>query len=453
MHKKELQFILQEGEGQFVEFKESLDSKNLSKEIVSFANASGGKIYLGIADNGRITGIKTTNKLKSQIQDIANNCDPSIVIIFEEFANILIIEIKEGGNKPYSCSAGFFMRVGPNSQKMKRDGILEIVKNNAQFDFDSHYSKKKEDFNFDSFKYFLKKNEIGMDLDEKDVLKSMRLINFESDFSNASILLFGKNVQHIFPSAYLECVLFKDNANIIDRKRVNGNLFEQLEYGMIFLKKHLKVRYEFPDELRREIYDVPLRALEEALVNALIHRDYSFRGANISLFIYSDRVEILSPGGFVPGFNKSDFGKVSIRRNELIADIFSKTKYVEKIGSGIKRMNNLCLEQENPKPVFDVGSFFIIKFPFRKKISVSGGVSGGVSEGVNGGVSEGVSEGVNILFEFIKNNPAKRIPYFEEQLKIPMKTLERWLKKLKDDDSVEFRGSSKTGGYFIKKIK
>ncbi len=354
MNKKELQFIGQQGEGQFIEFKEFFDARNLSKEIVSFANASGGKIYLGIADNAKITGLKITNNLKSKIQDIANNCDPSVIILFEEFENILIVEIRKGGNKPYACSAGFYTRVGPNSQKMKRDEILEIVKNNAQFDFDSNCSKKKENFDFDNFKYFLKKNEIGIDLDKKDILKSMRLIDFESNFSNASILLFGKNIQHIFPSAYLECVLFqeKDNANVIDRKRVNGNLFEQLEDGMIFLKKHLKARYEFPNELRKEIYDVPLRALEEALVNALIHRDYLFRGANISLFIYADRVKILSPGGFVPGFNRDDFGKVSIRRNELIADIFSKTKYVEKIGSGIKRMNNLCSEQKNPKPVF-----------------------------------------------------------------------------------------------------
>ena len=84
MHKKELKFILQKGEGQFVEFKEFFDAKNLSKEIVSFANASGGKIYLGIADNSKITGIKTTNKLKSQIQDIARNCDPSISVRIEK---------------------------------------------------------------------------------------------------------------------------------------------------------------------------------------------------------------------------------------------------------------------------------------------------------------------------------------------------------------------------------
>ena len=101
MNKNELKFILQQGEGQFVEFKEFFDSKNLSKEIVAFANASGGKIYLGIAGDAKITGVKITNKLKSQIQDIANNCDPRVIIGLKEFEDILIIEIKEAKRFEY----------------------------------------------------------------------------------------------------------------------------------------------------------------------------------------------------------------------------------------------------------------------------------------------------------------------------------------------------------------
>ncbi len=82
MNKKELKFILQEGEGQFIEFKENLDKK-FAQEIVAFANASGGRIFLGIDDKNNIKGINITNKLKSEVQDIARNCDPSIVIKFE----------------------------------------------------------------------------------------------------------------------------------------------------------------------------------------------------------------------------------------------------------------------------------------------------------------------------------------------------------------------------------
>jgi ATP-dependent DNA helicase RecG len=110
MKNNDLKFILDRGEGQFIEFKESLD-KNFASEIVSFANSSGGKIFLGVSDLGIIKGVKITNPLRSQIQDIARNCDPSIIINFETFENILIIDVKEGNNKPYSCSSGFYMRM------------------------------------------------------------------------------------------------------------------------------------------------------------------------------------------------------------------------------------------------------------------------------------------------------------------------------------------------------
>ena len=106
-----LNMVLELGEGQFIEFKEALD-KSFAKEIVAFANASGGIIYLGITDEGAIKGIEISNRLKSQIQDIAYNCDPSIIISLAEINDVMAIEIKEGTNKPYACSSGFFMRMG-----------------------------------------------------------------------------------------------------------------------------------------------------------------------------------------------------------------------------------------------------------------------------------------------------------------------------------------------------
>lgn len=109
MTNEELHKILELGEGQYIEFKESFD-KSLQKEMVAFANASGGFIYIGISDNSVIKGININNKLNSQIQDTARNCDPPLIISLQEIGNIIKIEVKEGVNKPYSCSTGFFMR-------------------------------------------------------------------------------------------------------------------------------------------------------------------------------------------------------------------------------------------------------------------------------------------------------------------------------------------------------
>jgi len=113
MTKKELNIILKEGEGYKVEFKEKVS--NIDKELVAFANSSGGKILIGVTDDGRIKGVNITNRLKSMIQDIANNCRPPINISFESISNILVVNVKEGEDKPYECASGFYKRIGANS--------------------------------------------------------------------------------------------------------------------------------------------------------------------------------------------------------------------------------------------------------------------------------------------------------------------------------------------------
>ena len=141
--KKQFEFILQNGEGLNIEFKENFDSKGLAKEIVAFANAKGGKIFLGVNDMGVINVIKITNKLKSQIQDIARNCDPSIKLNLIELNNVLINDVFEGENKPYKCSQGFFIRQSANSQKMQRNEIIEFINQEGKIKFDNILTKIK----------------------------------------------------------------------------------------------------------------------------------------------------------------------------------------------------------------------------------------------------------------------------------------------------------------------
>ncbi len=166
MEKKNLDFILKEGEGFGIEFKENFDPKNLSKEIVAFSNASGGKVLVGVSDEGEVKGIKVTNKLKSQIQDLVNNCDPKIKIDIEEVENVLVINVFEGDNKPYSCSQGFYLRQGPNSQKMKRDEIVEFIISEGKIRFDETPTSVKK-YSSNLVQEYLKRiNVNGGDSDE-----------------------------------------------------------------------------------------------------------------------------------------------------------------------------------------------------------------------------------------------------------------------------------------------
>ena len=140
MKKKELKELIEQGEGYFVEFKEQI-GVGLDKEMVAFANASGGKIVIGVADSGKIIGCTTDNAVRSKVQDIANNCDPRILIHIKtlryEGVKLLVVSVDESLDKPVRCSKGFFLREGPNSQKLTRNEILVLTAAGAgKFKFD-----------------------------------------------------------------------------------------------------------------------------------------------------------------------------------------------------------------------------------------------------------------------------------------------------------------------------
>ena len=134
MNAEELKLILEEGEGYRIEFKEALSG--IDREMVAFANASGGRLFIGVTDKKTVRGISIDNKLKSQVQDIANQCQPPVKILIEGFGSILIIDVREGDDKPYKCSSGFYLRVGPNTQKLNRNEILDFIKSEGKIRFD-----------------------------------------------------------------------------------------------------------------------------------------------------------------------------------------------------------------------------------------------------------------------------------------------------------------------------
>ena len=162
---KELAIILQEREEYRIEFKERL--ANLDKEMVAFANASGGRIFLGITDEGKIVGTAIDNKIKSQIQDIANNCDPPIKIKLEEYKNILVIDVREGIDKPHRCASGFYTRTGPNSQKLSRDQIVNFIQAEGKVRYDELIKRNftARDIDPEKIKRFLELSRISSVLD------------------------------------------------------------------------------------------------------------------------------------------------------------------------------------------------------------------------------------------------------------------------------------------------
>jgi len=433
MNKKELNFILQEGEGLKLEFKESLS--NLDKELVAFANSEGGRIFLGVSDNGEVKGLNITNKLKSQVQDIANNCDPSIKIRLEKFENILIINIEKGKDRLYRCKEGFFIRVGPNSQKLKRDEIVDLIHDSGKVRFDSQFNRKfsiKKDFDKNKLNKFLQLAKISKSLSTENILINLGIAEKRENkllLNNAGILLFAKDPARFFRQNFVTCVLYKgkEKVDVIDRKDFKQNLLENYEDTFAFLKQHLRLGYEIKGYgPRKEIPEIPYEALREAVINATIHRDYFDDSFGIFVEIFDNRVEITDRGKLL--FDKKELGKVSAPRNPIIFDMFHRLNLIEKIGSGINRIKKQAKEM-GLKVKFETDDFFRVIF-FRSLI---------------GGKSSGKSSGK--ILELIKENTKITIPEIADKIKLTTRAVDKNISKLKQKGLLKRIGSAK-GGYW-----
>ena len=480
-----LKFVIEKGEDYQVEFKEGVSS-GIEKDMVAFANSTGGDIYIGITDDGEIKGIDITNQLKSKVQDRARNCDPEIPISIKESKKyrVLVIEIKESLEKPHRCSSGFYIRSGPTSQKLSTKDIRDFMQSEGKIVFESSECKKfdyKKHFDKEKLFSFMEKARISYDkrnifnwLENLGVAKKSRN---KVIFNNAGVLFFAKDLSKIFLQTEVACGYFKgtDKVHILDNKRFNQDIISNIENAMKFLWENLRVRHQnIPKTARRiDILEIPEDALREALVNAITHRDYLNAGAKLRVEIYDDRVDISSFGSLPNGVNEKNFDKTSVPRNPLIANLMLRTGYIEDMGTGISRMRKLVKERGLPPVKFEFDSFVRVTF-FRPTLypdaTENGGINGenGGINGENGGINgqnggiNGTSGGINWSEEL--GVEESKVQGFLEILKaidegsfstahpsngISKRSLERNLALLKTKDLIIFEGALKTGKYKV----
>ena len=200
---------------------------------------------------------------------------------------------------------------------------------------------------------------------------------------------------------------------------------------MKFIVSHINVAFIFNGSLQRtERFAYPLLALRGALLNAVVHRDYA-NPSDIQVKIFDDRITIFSPGKLFGGLTIADLATDHYQfrlRNKLVAEAFYLTKNIEKYDSGFIRIRKeLEAYPEVTFAIEEIGDGVLVSFVR----------------------TEGVSEGVNLLYQTIKENPGLRIPELSTKMHVPVKTLERWVRQLRRNNRVVFKGTLKTGGYYI----
>lgn len=379
MKATDLDILVQEGEGVMLEYKESLSS-SVARELVAFANTAGGRILLGVRDDGTVKGIADTNELRARIQDIARHCDPPVKILLQRIGDVTVVTVRESDAKPVQCSDGFFWRQGAVTQKLSRAEIRDFFQQEGAIRFDLsvcprfHYP---DDFDPEKLSDWLRKSTISRGGSAEDVLVNIEAAERTGGrlvFRNAGVLFFAREPRRFFNQAYVTCLLFKGTSkvHVLDRKDFAGGIVSDIEDSLRFVERNTRTAYRIEKLQREELPEYPVAALREAITNAVMHRDWFIDGANVFVEIYDDRIEVTSPGGLPKGMLPEDLGSKSVRRNPLIADLLHRIAFIEKAGTGIRRMREGARNQGYPEPRFSVGSFFsAVFYPFAAMAAAS----------------------------------------------------------------------------------
>jgi ATP-dependent DNA helicase RecG len=366
--------LMQQPEGKTVEFKQDASSlKPILKTIVAFSNTAGGILVIGRKDDGEIMGITDPllqeERLSSTIaENIVPLILPDIDFITIKKKTLIIIQVSRVYGPCYLKQAGpidgVFVRLGSTNRVAGPELIEELQRQRSQKSFDMLpcHGTAFKDFDQPLLKSIASKCPYAL---TQPKLKTLNLLIEEQDKfvpSNAGIILFGKNEvrNRFFPDARVSCGRFRgrNKAQFLDRLDIQGGISGCIDEVLHFIERNTRLAAEIKSIRRRDIPEYSAVALREALLNALLHADYSLKGTRITVAIFDNRLEIRNPGMLPLGMTIEDLKSgVSRIRNHVIARVFSEVGWIEGWGGGYQRIAEACLEGGYPIPEWREVSF------------------------------------------------------------------------------------------------
>ncbi len=338
--------------------------------VCAFANTNGGKLLIGVDDNGNPLGVKDSKKL---LEDLPNKFRdilgiiPSVKLEKKIGKDIIAIEV-EHSYAPISYQGRFYVRSGSTIQELKGKDLTRFLVSKSGKDWDEYVEENAslKDINIetvDKFKRIAVKR-IPFVKDENEPTKILEKLNLIDNgrLTRAGILLFGKNPKKFWTGANIKVGKFLTDTDIVSSDDIEGNLFEQVEKTMELLRtKYLISEIKFEGIYRKEELEYPEEALREAIINAVIHRDYI--GPHTQLKIYPDKIILWNAGTLPQGIKIDELKKnhASYPRNELLADVFFKAGLIEAWGRGTLKITDECKKTGLPEPEFkeEFGGFAV----------------------------------------------------------------------------------------------
>lgn len=327
-------------ENENTEFKQTYVD-DIYKEIIAFANTDGGTVFVGVNDRGEAIGLENVDDIYTRITNSIRDAILPDVTIFVKYTlednRVIRIDVSEGSYKPYYLKAkglkpsGVYVRQGASSVQASSEQIRQMIRDADGNIFEGFRSLEQE-LSFEYASQIFGNHNIEFN---EDKFYTLGIKNHEFNLYTNLGLLLSDQCAHT-----IKVAVFSDEKNTVfrDRKEFSGSIFKQLEDTFAYLQLCNQNRSVIDGLERQDYWDYPKEAIREALLNALIHRDYSFSGS-IIININDKETEFISIGGLAGGLSKEDIcNGISLSRNNKLSEVFHRLHFIEAYGTGIRRI-------------------------------------------------------------------------------------------------------------------
>lgn len=334
--------------------------EDIKNTIIAFANCDGGILYIGMNDDGTVCGVDNVDDTMLRVTNAVRDAVRPDITMFVECRNdvmdeksIVCVTVQRGTARPYYLQGkgirpeGVYVRQGASTVPATDAVILDMIKETSGDRYETARSLD-QNLTFDKSVEFLKKRKVEFG---KAQMRTLHLIGDDDMYTNLAFLL-SEQCTHMIKLAVFEG---SKKSVFKDRRELSGSLLEQLEEAFDYIERYNRTRAEFSGLDRLDMRDYPPEAIREALLNAIVHRDYSFSGAAL-VSIFEDRIEFVTIGGLVKGITLDDVKLgVSVLRNQYLANIFYRLRLIEAYGTGILKINE-CYDDYAVKPIIETTS-------------------------------------------------------------------------------------------------
>lgn len=417
--------------------------KDILKTVIAFANTSGGKIYIGIDDDGKVLGVQ---KLDTDILKLSNSIRDSIKPDITLFTSILVekidgkdvivVDVQKGVSSPYYLTdkgirpSGVYVRQGASSVPATDSSILKMIRDTDGDNFEELRSLNQNlDF------VFLKKEFEDANIKlEHSQMRTFNIIDEDGLYTNLGLLL-SEQCPHTIKAAVFEG---STKAIFKDRFEFSGSLLKQMKDVYSFLNRYNRTNSEITGLKRTDTREYPEIAIREALLNSIVHKEYSYSSSTL-ISVFDDKIEIVTIGGLTKGLNEDDIMLgVSILRNRNLANIFYRLKLIEAYGTGIPKIIE-SYNEYNVKPKIEISSnAFKITLPNTlKEKSISK-------------LEKNLSDKEYLIVNMLKENEYIKRTDIEKNLSISSSMAIKLLRNMVENSIIEKLGKGKNVIYRLK---